>query len=819
MVGILQFASRPSTFNGGLSQIQPWFLQGSGTFAFLNLLKESQSWTYISTNATVKPSELDSNGYPTSLPSGGIYTTFFVPTQTERPGNYVATWDGNGTIYVNNNNTLVSGSKTSTTGSGRYVFSTTASSFIFGINAITGPAITNLKVYHIDDEPDVLTGKVFGSQFKSMLAQSKCGVFRFLDWQNGNTTNQTTWNTRKPVDYVFYNGSEYRASLYAGVTTNSGNDYSINFGSGAPADKQTIHLNFNTSGTYTSAGATFSGGTTANSTSHGLTAGEPIGYISSGTLPSGLWQGITYYVLASGLTANSFQFSTNPGGSPVNYGSGGSGSHFWVRCATLNLNGTGAVPIKTQTGDTTQTNDYPKAVNGGGATIYGTLVYDAALNSWLKFGADSNGSGGLNNCVPPEICLRLCTELGMHPYFVTPYLAADPVTDYMSNLAAMVKNSGPSWMIPRFEGTNETWNSASGFYATRYGWNKAFLSWGTQFDQDNWVGRAFSLVAQSINSIYGGTPSTQTKYQFLVGVQTVGGTNPTANNARLASTKYVADGGSAAYNWATHVCCAQYINPSEQREAQELIDAYNYSVTYSGNSAQQTIIANSYVDTLNSGSGTFNLANTKILYQGWFGWAQGNWGGSINLKLTGYEGGYSPDYTTGNSTSPITGATVTSGTTVDLTISQYKDFQKSSFVTGNPAVVGMQMIVSSVGGMTQLNGNTYTVAGVSGNTVTITVPDTTGFGAYTSGGTATWVNSQTYINNLRKAGKSAPNLQGYTYGNSTGNKSNYQNFIDAGGEFPSCYMLAGPNQVWSVFDPSIYATPGTQWDAIKSFNA
>ena len=458
-------------------------------------------------------------------------------------------------------------------------------------------------------------------------------------------------------------------------------------------------------------------------------------------------------------------------------------------------------------------------MNGGGRTIYGTVIYDAALNSWFKYGADTTGSQGLRSGVPPEICLQLCTELGMHPYFCTPFLTIDPATDYMTELAKLVKNTGPSWMIPRFEGVNELWNNALGFYGTRYSWTKGFLAWGSQFDQDNWQGKTVSVLGQLINAVYGGTPSTQTKYQVLCGVQTVGGTNPTAFNPRLTSAKYVTDGGSAAYNWATHVVCANYFNPSEQFEAQELIDAYNYSVTYSANPTQQAVIVASYIDTLNSGAGDFCLSTLNTYYVAWAGWAASNWGGSINLKLTGYEGGYSPDYTNANSFSQISGATVTSGTTVDLTISTYRDGQKTTYRSGNPAVVGMQMIVTNVGGMTQLNGNTYSVAGVSGNTVTITVPDTTGFGAYTSGGNSQWVNSLTYINVLRKAGKNAPNLQGYLYGNLTGNKSNYQNFLNAGGEFPSCYMLAGSNQVWSLFDPNIYATPSTQFAAIKAFNA
>lgn len=54
----------------------------------------------------------------------------------------------------------------------------------------------------------------------------------------------------------------------------------------------------------------------------------------------------------------------------------------------------------------------------------------------------------------------------------------------------------------------------------------------------------------------------------------------------------------------------------------------------------------------------------------------------------------------------------------------------------NSFVVGNQIAISGVGGMTQLNGNTYTITARSGTTITINV-DSSAFGAYTSGGIAT----------------------------------------------------------------------------------
>lgn len=57
-------------------------------------------------------------------------------------------------------------------------------------------------------------------------------------------------------------------------------------------------------------------------------------------------------------------------------------------------------------------------------------------------------------------------------------------------------------------------------------------------------------------------------------------------------------------------------------------------------------------------------------------------------------------------------------------------------MTGHTMVTGDRVSFASVGGMTQLNGNTYTVTYVDANNITIGV-DSTSYGTYTSGGTGT----------------------------------------------------------------------------------
>jgi hypothetical protein len=62
-------------------------------------------------------------------------------------------------------------------------------------------------------------------------------------------------------------------------------------------------------------------------TAHGFTAGDPIRVSTTGALYTGLSASVTYYVIAAGLAADSFQVSTSVGGSAVNTSGSQSGTH------------------------------------------------------------------------------------------------------------------------------------------------------------------------------------------------------------------------------------------------------------------------------------------------------------------------------------------------------------------------------------------------------------------------------------------------------------------------------------------------------------
>jgi microcystin-dependent protein len=61
--------------------------------------------------------------------------------------------------------------------------------------------------------------------------------------------------------------------------------------------------------------------------SHGLVAGIPVKFSTTGALPTGLVAGTTYYVSATGLAAGTFRVSATPGGATINTSGSQSGTH------------------------------------------------------------------------------------------------------------------------------------------------------------------------------------------------------------------------------------------------------------------------------------------------------------------------------------------------------------------------------------------------------------------------------------------------------------------------------------------------------------
>jgi hypothetical protein len=411
---------------------------------------------------------------------------------------------------------------------------------------------------------------------------------------------------------------------------------------------------------------------------------------------------------------------------------------------------------------------------------FATLVYDEELDCWLKTGGDSSGLNvtGVQGGVPISICLDICRDLGIHPWFHAPYLALDPPTDFVTELATACKayvEANATWMVPRFEPANEVWNSAAGFYATRYGWNKEQARGQSDFRSNEWYGRVLAVLGEAVHDVYSPTGAKSSwPYQVICGVQTH--STPASSNARLTTDD--------AEDWATHVACANYFGPTLSATA-ELQLAWDYNQDPTDEPEQ--LVASL------SAATAFGVPYVASIISGWKTWADG-----FGLGLTFYEGGYSPDYRSSNDTGTISGASKAAQCVLTI-------------ATSTKPPVGSDLSIASVVGMTELNGNTYEVVAVNGNSVTIDV-DSTGFTNYTSGGTATYVNSMTMRNALRAASKNEATLY------------DFMRHMDTVclffGEYPARYLLAGASAAWPILDPHIYITDDPpQWDAVEALDA
>ena len=855
-----------SYFNGGRSQVNPNLPQVGGDFPFVNLFLWCQFWGFADSTGWPAPNTLDANGYPKTLTNGGVSTVFAIPTQAQRSGDYYLITTGKGTLNGTGFSVTVSGTDTQTL---------VSAASLAGVNSITlniiatdaTTPISKIAFVHDQDRSTYFADNLaFGQKFISILQQGNCGVIRFLNWQNGNFSNETTWSTRKPLTYFSFDSNEFpnqRADAglgcqvgFLGQTTSVVNDYAISdsIGTHAPVHGQIILVNFdapsvtvtsganaqiawtghglqtgfafcmystpanvggappggvtiwpdplgtggpttfyaivvdanhikfattyanaiaNTAITTTSTGSGLSAHATVVASNAVLTAsgtnvawahhqtvtGDPV--MISGACPAtNISAGITYYSIV--VDADNVKFATTKANAISNTAItfAGGGTVQVTRQPTLNLNGTGAVPIrdKNSSGCNVNNNNAPQARAYQSQIVYGALRYDAGLNIWIKTGADQADTVyGFGSSVPPEVCLKLCIAVGAHAYFVSPWSALEPMTDYMPSLMQYCHDTAPAWMIPRFEIYNEDWNTTPG---TSYGQYKTWVNWAIQEGfPHNWVGKTGSTLGQAAAVVWPGGKGVN--YQILIGVQTSPFNSPAnaaLNNNRVAAAQYVGQVAAAqspltgswgtitftktpAYQWATHICCAQYITPTlwgtnPGVTPNESDMAHTWTVN---GSLPNDPLLNQYVDSLAGPTDNrFNMAANFVCYQQIFIWAQGagvsgGWGGAYKLKMCGYEGGYSPSLQ--NTGPPNLGEV-------------YK-FRNAS------------KMVADVG----------------------------------------------------------PCIAGGTLSNATVVNGTYNDFTAAGGEFPSCFQLSGPLDGWAVLDPDIYVTPQpAQWTAIVNYN-
>jgi hypothetical protein len=637
-----------STFNGGRSQGQsnaPY----QGDFPFINLIKQAAAPWGFSNDATynvVPPNMLDPNNMPAAgVPTRGniVYVNINLSPKYGQLGNasnpLVVTWEGNAKLDIGNTPiSFVSGSKDPVLNGygysdgkyhGRYVWYPTSYnsdgsySFNIGFERITTYADKFSCVFS-EDERAFLAGQYFSTKYLSTLRGAKFGLWRFMDWLATNGGGASTWESRKKINHFSWQSSDMRKEWWGGLTTNSGTDYSLtvdegyvwngpngNYSTGsAPVHNQTMHVRFNVNAAraYEEPVLTAVSPITFTKTSTIMSNGDIVG-ITVNSLPE-LQPGINYYVVNK--TANTFQIALTSGGTALNSSSSGSigVTYGATKLPTLNINGTGRVPIK-------QDNSYPitfdPAVQGiaFSKAVIATLIYDGNLKSWLMYGGNNNHSEGLINHVPPEVCFDLCRQLGMHPHWTTPLYAMDPMTDWVTELANYNKNNNPGWMIPHYEAVNEVWNSFA--QAGKFSNSMAGLLWPSTtnaFNGPNWAGKINSTLGQAVAAVHG-LGNLGTTYEVMIGVQTdgFGSISPSYVAPFLTADEYVSQSApsqsgytkSAASGWASVMSPATYIAPSLYRTYREPQLAWDWVYTHAGNVGLQAADLNTYVDSLRYG--------------------------------------------------------------------------------------------------------------------------------------------------------------------------------------------------------------------------
>jgi hypothetical protein len=736
------------TFNNGRSQVN-FNVLGTGDYPFINIAKTSQSFVYAGGGAHqfehVDPSTLDTNGYPTTLPAGGVITQSLGPSDAAiLASSWTMDWDGNGTVSPPAS--VVTGSATSSGGSGSLTFTPTSSTFSWGISSTSASPnhIRNIRIYKTSEAANLAAGEVFTSTFKNGLSDAGFGVLRFLNWQSANTTNMTTWATRKPSTFFSYSATEFRASLYCGATGGSVNTYTITgngtgvSASGGPSDKTMLHLRF--------------------------------------------------HVNASGAS-------------------------------TLSLNGTTAKTIRDSYGGTSFS---PTGLDGT-KYVYATLIFDAVLDSWICYGANSDGSIGIDSGVPPELCIQICAEVGAHPWYTQPIMASGPPTDFMTQLATHIRDTYNGtgwpcqWMIPRFEGPNEFFNQGFHFYQTSMAAQKSAVLWSGGNYHD-YYGMLMSMIGQDVAAVYSTVQAnvkTQTKYQMILGMQTFGGLN--GSDEKFNASKYISLGPtvgsytrSAAKDWATHACIATYYNSAEDQTGPEINKAVDYyrrsDLAISDEYITQAFNSNRY-DSLGSCLTIFSSWKTYIKTFG------------IN-KMCAYEGGHSPDYFNPyanlSSISKAAQAVVVTTPTV------------GTITTDATALVGMYAKISNAGGMTEINNNVYQITAATGDTYTLNV-NSSGFTTYTSGGSIDFyadsggtIQLGTVLNTFKETTKYRTLL-------SSLNTAVYQGFVGVSdatftAEFPSHYLFTGnaatnARSAWDLQNDIFESPKSAQYVSVKNFNS
>ncbi len=483
------------SFSTARSELSLSNLFGATEYPFLNLLKAANQWDYADNSGHLKPDELTSDGYPLAggswISKSGAKDLIVTPSQAERPGHYVLMGTGGVSLRTTFNGSGVLG-LVSCTGAGG-TFGTGVSCDNTGCSSFLGSiSQTTLTV----TSPPTGSGCTLGAGVPisgSGIFVSKFGTPTIIT-SSGSTCGANTCytvNQSQTVSSITMNiGWRLEWSVTTPFPTTAQDIYSLvmtNTSSGNNADNVALLHISDESAYWASATpcglgqACILGGLFKTRIQQGnfavlrdldwsvanesncttWSSRKPITYYSYPTPePRNASSGPGQYVNSAGTGASGGVVSYNSGTDTysITLGSGGPADKQTIlmlppatgtSSSRISLNGTTSVPILTSYGST-----------GASAPTLGALlplVYDAVIGGFLSFNINGGSINGLDCGVPPEVFIEINAELRTTPWHTLPYLALDPMTDWVKQYATYIKANYPS-IKPFFEVTNEPFN-------------------------------------------------------------------------------------------------------------------------------------------------------------------------------------------------------------------------------------------------------------------------------------------------------------------------------------------------------------------------
>lgn len=788
------FFARQGAHNGGISQTNLDFLYSPGTFPFINFFKAAYlPWGCASPAVLPNVSELNSNGYPISgATCSQFYTALHVPSQSEYATEWVLDWVGTGAINFNFSFSYAPGYGPSNLKgtNGRVVIVPNVKLLVIQMSPDFGDPITNIRFYPIAEEAALNSGEIFAAKFLERLRQMKVGVLRFMNWTNANDTNVTRFDQAKPESYFTWTADQYDAAIWAGTTTNSGDDYFSSFPpANNPTNLATIQLRWNANAS------------SANVTLNGVPVLSLTGSVLSSTRYP-LTNAVSTLVYVSDFGAW-FKFGGDTTAFNVGIQNGAPRSVMLKLVNLLGLHPWDNVPYLAD--PFTFANDMASFWRDG--LHYGLIPrIEWANEIW---GGGRPGFNGTTWCINvAAIWWPGQANDQNNCYGKMASLSGQGVSAAFNNdRSRYVFVAGVMTHAVHTDGKILATNDArltSEYYVADNGGNTYYAAhnWATHITIANYFNSTWNRTSFEVNSAFV-YPSSDVSTQTSLMNTYVGGV-------------YDAGTGTGAYQFGLPRTWLLYRSWAGWGVNFGIPRMLGYEGGYSPDYIPYSPAPTASITNITKGATTDLTLGNDVRGLPW-------------TATPGISGSTTGDTT--NQSAVITNIPSTAGLRIGNPVSGTGIPTKASIRSINSATqitltsvatatntgttlnyfTGMQIRLSGIVGTTQLNGNTYNVIAAAGNVVTIDV-DSTAFGDYKSGGTVTFANIANYVNNFRMESKKSPLLTQATL-------SNYTQFLISGGYDPSNYLLAGEGNGWAVLDPSIYVPLTPQFNAISQFNS